>query len=148
MQSITDVPRWMRLAEAFRICNVRELPGAAAHPLVTYALENFTQLHGSQAATSDETPWCAAFACCVLELCGYASPHHALARSFDNYGEKLDGYRYGSIVTLRDDNHVGFAANFDKQNDIVYLLGGNQSNSISVKPYDAARVVQWRWPHA
>lgn len=139
-------PRWIQLARAFLLANIREVEGTAANPLIAYFLNQFTQLEGSAAAKSDETPWCSAFACGVMELAGYASPHHALARSWDTYGDKLDGYKYGCITTLRDDNHVGFAVDFDVAKHQVLLLGGNQSNSISIKPYDAQRVVQYRWP--
>jgi len=135
------------LARAFLTTGVRESAGTAAHPFITFCLDKFTQLEGQASARSDETPWCSAFACAVMELSGYASPHHALARSWDTFGQKLDTFKRGCIVTLCDDNHVGFGVDVDSNKRRIYLLGGNQGNSITIAPYLIDRVVTYRWPH-
>lgn len=144
MAPLTDVPEWMSIARAFQDCKIQEVPGADAHPLITAFLRHFTQLEHTNAAESDETPWCSAFACACMELSGNHSPHHALARSWLNWGQSIQNPRYGCVVVLKDSNHVGFYVNHGPSK--VSVLGGNQRNTINVTAYDIGRVVSYRWP--
>lgn len=84
----------------------------------------------------DETPWCAAFVCSVLQRTGMHNPKTLSARDFLNYGEKLEEPEEGCIAVFsRGDpsswqGHVGFVDNFDETH--FYLLGGNQSDAVNI----------------
>ena len=100
-------------------------------------------------ASNDETPWCSAFACWVMKKAGIQGTRSALARSWVNWGYSLQGPKFGAIVVISRGNnpsqgHVGFVSRFDA--DTVWILGGNQSDSVNVTPFKRSSVIAYRWP--
>lgn len=99
-------------------------------------------------ATDDETPWCSAFVCWCLEKTGYKSTNSSWAKSFLKYGTKMETPKQGCIAVLTrgpKNGHVAFYIEHN-ENGTVSLLGGNQSNSVSIKSYPASMVLGYRWP--
>lgn len=100
-------------------------------------------------ALSEEIPWCASFVCWVLEKVGMGSTNSRAARSYEKWGvsTKHDPWP-GDIVVFwrgrRDgwQGHVGFLVK--KEGNTVYVLGGNQSNSVNVTAYTTDRLVDIR----
>jgi len=93
----------------------------------------------------DETAWCAAFACAMIERAGYDSPKKLNARSFLEWGEpvSLAGAKKGDVVVFSRgepwQGHVGF---YDHHGDnYVTVLGGNQSNEVRLSAYDKSRML-------
>ena len=122
-----------------------ERPGPDAHPLIQAFLQ-FTQLHNTPAAQTDETPWCSAFVCACMELAGYESTKHALAHSWLNWGEEIPDYREGCILVFEKTNHVAFCDHVPPPNaHAVFALGGNQQNKVCGRMYDQGRVISKRW---
>lgn len=98
-------------------------------------------------ATSDQVPWCSAFMCWCMSQAGYKHTHSAAARSWLTYGYKLDAFQPYSIAVLQragdtTKGHVGFA--IAVRNYQIYLLGGNESDSVMIKPYALADVIEFR----
>lgn len=97
----------------------------------------------------DETPWCAIFVNYVLMKAGYEGTREALAKSFLKWGREIDSPTYGCVVVLKRgrsvwQGHVGFfVSETDKG---LILLGGNQSNSVSMKEYKLSDVLGYRMP--
>lgn len=100
--------------------------------------------------------WCAAFVNSVLvelDMPGSGKFHRypLLARSFLNWGMPIskEDIEIGDIVVFSRGNtgwqgHVGFFyGSFIDNNGVEYwnILGGNQSNSISIAPYRADRSI-------
>lgn len=141
----TDPP-W--LVVAYRELGVKERAGPADHPrIVEYlkATRIAPKLH------HDETPWCAAFVSWALEASGIASTRSAAARSYLAWGEAIEQPKRGCIAVLTRPGadhagagHVGFYAGSSDED--VLLLGGNQNNAVSMRLYDRARVLGYRWP--
>lgn len=131
---------WMDIARSQ--IGTKEISGSNDNPKIV-------EYH--QAATlkakDDETAWCSSFACWVLEKAGYDHTHNAWARSFLDYGIKLDAPKYGCIVVYRrgaDSGHVHF---FDHEKDgVIYGIGGNQDNMVNIKGYGKGDVLGYRWP--
>nr|MCU0953225.1 TIGR02594 family protein [Hyphomicrobium sp.] len=99
----------------------------------------------------DETPWCAAFVGAMIEKTGHRSAASLRARSYLNWGVTIDGAKLGAIAILsRGGNsalgHVGFVVG--ATDDALILLGGNQSNSVSVQSFKKTRLLGLRWPQA
>lgn len=140
---VASQPDWLYIAQTFERGGVLEMPGKAAHPTIL-AFFRHTTLRGSYLAESDETPWCSAFACAVMEMAGRKSPHNAAAMSWLGWGQPLNEWKPGCIVVLEKPNHVGFYVGHDEHS--VHLLGGNQSNSVCTKHYPLSRVAGKRWP--
>lgn len=101
--------------------------------------------------TDDETPWCAGYVGGVLEECQIKSSRSAAARSYTKWGFELSGPAVGAIVVFwrrKPDGwsgHVGFVIGKDQANNLM-VLGGNQGNAVSIRPFDVSRVLSYRWP--
>ncbi|WP_045836055.1 TIGR02594 family protein [Hyphomicrobium sp. 99] len=140
-----DQPAW--LAAAWAEFGVREIPGKEnAAEILRYFREA-----GDSSVESEETPWCAAFAGAMLKRAGCEGTGSLLARSYLDWGISLDEPRFGAVAVLaRGDDptagHVGFV--IGATGEKLYLLGGNQSDAVTVAPFDAARLLGFRWPHA
>jgi uncharacterized protein (TIGR02594 family) len=138
-----DQPAW--LAAAWAEFGVREIPGNEEAPEI---LRYFREA-GDTSAQTDATPWCAAFLGAMLKRGGHAGTGSLLARSYLDWGDALDAPRLGAIAVLSrgaDPNagHVGFV--LSETADKLYLLGGNQSDAVTVAGFDRARLLGLRWP--
>lgn len=67
------------------------------------------------------------------------------ARNWQIFGVETEPV-YGAIVVLSrgSGGHVGFLVGQDATT--VYLLGGNQGNTVNISRMDKARVLAYRWP--
>jgi len=133
---------WMDLAN--HELGQSEVPGVQDNPrIVEY--HSVTTLK----ATDDETPWCSSFVSWVLEKSGYKSTQDAWARSYLNYGTKLDKPKYGCLVIYdrgAGKGHVHFYVREDAE--YIYGIGGNQDNTVKLKAYPKSAVLGYRWPVA
>lgn len=96
-------------------------------------------------AKDDETPWCSSFVNWCLANAGYPITESAAARSWTNYGASTTPHE-GCIVVLTrtGGGHVGFYVR--ETSKYVYILGGNQSNKVSIAGYDKGRIIAYRLP--
>jgi len=133
---------------AQRYAGVGELPGAQDHPLIQWWLS----LCGFALDSHDEIPWCSAFCQHAPWELRLPRSKSALARSWLGVGrtialsEVVPGFdvvilQRGAGVQPGPENqtapgHVGFYAGY--QPPLVQILGGNQSNKVSIEsfPYD------------
>lgn len=138
-----DQPAWMTAAWAE--LGVRERAGAAhAAGIVRYFHEA-----GHAEISDDETPWCAAFVGAMLARAGVKGTRSLLARSYLEWGEKSESPPLGAICVLTRGadpgaGHVGFLVGRTEKK--IALLGGNQSDAVTVEAFDAGRLVEFRWP--
>ena len=100
--------------------------------------------------SNDETAWCSAFVNWCMLMASFPGTGRANARSWLEWGGvSLDFPVYGCVVVLwresRDGGlgHVGFFVGM--QGDNLLLLGGNQGNAVSIRPYSRQRVLGMRW---
>lgn len=99
----------------------------------------------------DETPWCAGFVGAVLEEAGIESTRSGMARSYEKWGIGFTTPPLGSIVVFwrgspkSKSGHVGFLVGRDINGNLM-ILGGNQGDEVSIKPFSADRVLSYRWP--
>lgn len=137
------------LAQRF-VGEIREIPGDQHSPFIQWAFMSC----GYGPDTPDETPWCSAFANRVAWLTRSARSKSAAARSWLGIGQPqtLDTAIPGYDVVIVKQNaadpgpeatnvrgHVGFYAGHDLFK--VYLLGGNQSNGVSVAPFPVSNIL-------
>jgi uncharacterized protein (TIGR02594 family) len=138
-------PPW--LAEARRWLGLKEVAGAGA---------NRTILGWGRAIadwfTDDDIPWCGAFAHGILAsaLPDEPLPANALwARGWLRFGVPVDPTPGAVLVFWRgaknaSSGHVGFYAGED--GDAFHVLGGNQSNAVTVARIARSRLLGARWP--
>lgn len=130
---------------AYRETGVKEIMGDEHHMRIL----EYHQVTDLQAKT-DEVPWCSAFICWCMEKCAIPSTRSALARSWLNWGIELEKPKEGCVVVLwrgRKDGPSGHVGLFVKETEkSVYVLGGNQDNSVRLSSYSKERVLGYRWP--
>jgi uncharacterized protein (TIGR02594 family) len=138
------VPKWYALAEAE--LGQAEIPGKDHNPRIL----EYLHVAGFPDVQNDEDAWCAVFANWALVEAGQPGTQSRMARSFLGYGKTLAKPEKGCIVVLKRGSnpiqgHVGFYSHTkDKR---VYLLGGNQSNKVSIASFAVADVLAYRMPH-
>lgn len=133
--------RWIREAE--KCLGVREIKGEKHNPEILQMWKD-ARLSGIK---DDETPWCAGFACAVLERSGIRSPRSAASRSFVDWGVSLGTPIFGCLVVFSRDGggHVGFVVGRNARGDLM-VLGGNQSDEVNVRAFKRDRVLAYVWP--
>lgn len=137
---------WHQIAMEELAYGVAEVPGNNHNPRI---LEYHATC--SLKATNDETAWCSSFVnWCVIQA-GLEGTNDAAARSWLGWsgGSKIKSPRTGAIAVLRRGSqpwqgHVGFF--IDMSDGHVSLLGGNQSDSVSVAPFPKEKVLAFVWP--
>lgn len=97
----------------------------------------------------DETPWCGLFVGYCLGVVGrYVIKEWYRARAWEStLLTKLNKPAYGCIVTFTRDGggHVGFLMGLDNKGNLM-ILGGNQSNAVSIVPFAKERATGFYWP--
>ncbi len=136
-------PDW--LERAWRELGVREVSGAGDNKRI---VAMFSEV-GHGAIRDDEVAWCAAFLGACLERAGYRSTRSLMARSYLSWGRELNAASQGGIAVLSRGadpalGHVGFIVGENEQE--VFLLGGNQSDAVTVAAFPKTRVLSFRWP--
>jgi uncharacterized protein (TIGR02594 family) len=140
-----STPPWM--TEALTHKGIREEPG---HKENNATILQFFDDVGHGWVKNDETPWCAAFVGACLEAVDKAGTGALNARSYLKWGKKVSKPEYGDVVIFwrgKKNSWQGHVAFFVKETDkYVYVLGGNQRNSVNVARYPKSRVLGYRRP--
>lgn len=137
-------PKWLMLARAE--IGVHEIEGDQDNP----AIMAYYRDAGHPEIKHETTAWCAAFSGAMLERSGTPSAKTLSARDYLSWGKKLDKPQIGCVcVFSRGDpraytGHVGFYVGEDGGN--ILLLGGNQSDGVSVTRMPKSRLLGYRWP--
>lgn len=134
-------PPWFLHAQTFERAGIIEQPGKDAHPTIV-SFFKYTHLPAPY-NMSDETPWCSAFICAVMEQCGVKSTKSAAASSWREWGQELKHPIIGCVVVL--DHHVTLYAGSVSDKRFAGL-GGNQRNRVCTKLYNYSAVISYRWP--
>lgn len=98
----------------------------------------------------DETAWCSAMLNYFCMKLDYKRSGKLSARSWLNVGTEVNDPELGDIVVLWRNNpqswegHVGLYISKNEKKNLVYILGGNQGNMLSIKPYHKSRVLGYR----
>jgi len=137
---------------ASRFVGVKEVAGTSSNPLV------LAMLHLDQKwPEGDEVPWCSAFLNFIAWMLRLPRSKSLAARSWLQVGrpislseavagfdvvilERGSGLQPGPAV-IDAPGHVGLYAQADEVGGFVYVLGGNQGDSVSVARFDVARVL-------
>lgn len=139
--------KWMEIAWAD--LGTAEVAGAQHNPKV---VQYFAEV-GRADVTDDETAWCAAFAGACLVKAGLSihpdKNRRLLARSFLEVGTEISEPRVGALAIFKRGSdpsagHVGFIQSWT--DTTIAVLGGNQSNKVSVANYSRADLLGIRWP--
>lgn len=99
----------------------------------------------------DEVAWCAAFVGAMLFRGGIEGTRKADAKSYADWGDEWTGLGLGAIVVLHRkppapswQGHLGACVGLTPTH--VHVLGGNQSDRVSIAAFPRARVMTMRRP--
>ena len=107
--------------------------------------------NGGQNLDPLTTAWCAAFVNSTLNQSGMQGTNKLNARSYLDWGQPVDTPQPGDVAVFSrgDPNgwqgHVGFYEGTNPDGTIN-VLGGNQSDSVSVASYSPDRLLGYRRP--
>lgn len=115
-------------------------------------LRRFLKSDGKTLGDPAKLPWCGDLVetCFALTLPGEPLPANPyLARNWLRFGVPCEPTLGAVAVFWRGarngtSGHVGFVAG--RGDGVLYIVGGNQSNRISVAPLDVKRLLGCRWP--
>ncbi|QZH75886.1 MAG: TIGR02594 family protein [Erythrobacter sp.] len=149
MASFADSSQFPWMQVALQEFHTRETRGARHTPRI---LEYHATCAGG--TRDDETAWCSAFANWVMAQIGLEGTGRANARSWLTWGNAVptNSYHYGAVTVLWRvskrswKGHVAFLAGVEGDN--LILLGGNQGDAVSLRPYPKSRLLSFRWPEA
>lgn len=133
--------------EALRLLGTREKPGAGSNPNILDWATDVNVMY-----KSDDIPWCGLFVghCIGSTLDREALPTGLLrARSWTTFGVKTQPTPGAVMVFWRKplqsgNGHIGFYAGEDAR--AYRILGGNQSDSVSLAWVSKDRFLAARWP--
>ncbi|HEV7278380.1 MAG TPA: TIGR02594 family protein [Devosiaceae bacterium] len=138
-------PEW--LVEAFALEGLTAIVGSRHEGQV---LEFFAEA-GHPWVKDDETAWCAAFEHAMLGRAGIKGTGSLAARSYLDWGQEVTKPQRGDVVVFKRGNsawqgHVAFYLGEDKTH--VWVIGGNQSNAVTVARYSKKSLLGYRRPPA
>jgi uncharacterized protein (TIGR02594 family) len=137
-------PIWLTAAR--KLVGTREAAGPANSPTIMgWAKRLGTKVLGI-AYNADSVPWCGLFVAHTMSLAGLPAAHIAVrASAWANYGKPC-GPCPGAILVFKREGggHVGFYVSEDRDN--YHVLGGNQSDNVTITKIAKARCVAIRWP--
>lgn len=135
-------PSWITVAR--RLIGQREIPGPKHNSWIS---KGWARL-GATWFNDDETPWCGFFVAHCVDAAGLPYPtkgEFARAKAWLNWGKECQPV-YGAVAVFEraGGGHVGFLVGESAAN--YYVLGGNQSNMVSITPIVKSRAAGFRWP--
>ncbi|PSU45851.1 TIGR02594 family protein [Photobacterium frigidiphilum] len=145
-----DIPvtlPWMDAA--FRLIGTQENPGRGSNEAILGWAEDLE----ITSYNDDDIPWCGLFVahCVGSQLAEEPLPTNPLgARKWSQFGDEVSP-RFGSVLVFWRGSrngwkgHVGFY--WAEDDDAYHVLGGNQSDSVSVTRISKSRLITARWPH-
>jgi uncharacterized protein (TIGR02594 family) len=135
---------------ASKFIGASEVPGIVHNPLILAMLQL-----DAKWVQDDETAWCSAFVNFICFFLDFPRTRSLSARSWLQIGQviKLEDAEVGNDIvilkrgkgkqpgpeTISAPGHVGFYAGHDKT--YVHVLGGNQSNSVSIAKYKVSDIL-------
>jgi uncharacterized protein (TIGR02594 family) len=129
---VTLEPAHVALARTF--LGTTEIPGPTDNPQIV-------KFHGATAAGAapDDVAWCSSFLCYVFEQLGIPHTRSKSSQSWLAWGVSCDGPTVGAVAIISHPGgkgHVGLVVGVTAQGRVL-LLGGNQSNTVSIKSFGA-----------
>jgi len=133
------------LLEVLSHYGLSEIDGSQSNPEI---LEFFKELGYDWVKDDSTTSWCSAMLSYYAKKCGYEYSKTLDARSWLNMPIHVMKPAMGDIVVLWRNNpaswegHVGILIGYGENK--VYLLGGNQGNTINISAYPSGRILGMR----
>lgn len=136
--SITTIVPWMKTA--LGQLGHQEVAGSASNPQIMAYIKS-SKMTWAKDDSSGKNAWCGAFVYWVMKQHGYPSIKHPYrAKDWASFGKKVPTALHGAIA-IKDrarGGHVGFVVGKNSDGSKLFILGGNQSNRVSIARYPAS----------
>lgn len=120
------------LVAAVSYLGLREVPGAVHNKVILDMAAALGRKAGIT-ITDDETPWCGTFMGAVCQAVGGVPPNICVrARSWLEWGEPVGQPYRGDVLILSRPGGAHVCQYLAEDKTHYYVVGGNQSNSVSV----------------
>lgn len=132
---------WME--SAYSHLGLRETPGSNNNKEIM----RWATMLDLKDYTADSIPWCGLFVAYIMAQNGFQIVNNPLwAQNWNKLGVKLSEPAFGCIMVFNRDGggHVGFYVSEDEYN--YHILGGNQSDMVSITKIAKSRCIGYRWP--
>jgi uncharacterized protein (TIGR02594 family) len=134
-------PIWLVTARAD--IGTKELPGAPTAPKIAGWLKSLKAWW-----SDDATPWCGVASAAWMQACAIPLPKAWYrAKDWLNWGLQLEAPITGCVVVFErtGGGHVGLVEGVNSVGQLM-VLGGNQGDMVSIRAFDQARAIGYRWP--
>lgn len=141
MQVLDTDPVWLKIAA--NDIGLKEIPGPRTEPRILLMWRTVKAWF-----SDDQTPWCGAATGFWMTKASIAPPLSCWrARSWLDWGKPISTPVRGCVVVLERQGgaHVGLVVG-RRSDDVICVLGGNTSDSVSVASFSTARVLGYRLP--
>lgn len=131
---------------ASREIGIKEIPGTEDNIRIL----KYAQEAGFNNINRETVAWCSIFLNWVALKTGMEMTNSAMARSWLRVGKKILNPIPGDIAIFWRENpnsnkgHVGIFMGYSKNRKNIYILGGNQSNAVSIKAYKVSQLLGFR----
>ncbi len=143
---MTTEPAWLTAARP--LLGTREFPGPTNNNRLLALLNTAARFNGFT-WTSDAVPWCGGFVAACMVAAGIEPPKIAArAKTWATWGANLRTTHLapGAILVFGREGggHVAFYLGEDAT--AYHVLGGNQSDAVTVTRIAKSRLIAARWP--
>ncbi|MCW8108898.1 TIGR02594 family protein [Alteromonas ponticola] len=138
---------WLEIA--MNLLDVKEVVGQGSNPLII----DWAAKLGLSDYHDDDIPWCGLFVahCISTQLCEESIPNNPLlARNWRKFGKQTTPGLGAVLVFWREskESYKGHVGLYWAEDDTAYhVIGGNQSNAVTVTRIAKDRLLEARWPH-
>lgn len=139
------IPAWV--VEGLKFVGLAEIPGKKHNPTIVNWLKKLKAWWAE-----DETPWCGTFIGHCIDAAGLPLPQHWYrAKAWADYGIKVSKtgvIPFGAICVKSrvGGGHVFLAVAKSADGTVIYGLGGNQGNKVSIVPFPLVEIDVIVWP--
>lgn len=141
-------PKWLTIAESD--LGLMEVPGPGSNPRIVKMYEDA----GHPEVKDDATAWCSAAMNSWMVRAGIVGTGALTARSWMRWGKPVDWNKAmpkGTVVVFPRgksawQGHVAMVY-ADTGGPTIKVLGGNQSDSVSITTYKRSSIIAARWPN-
>ena len=150
-QRVLKVQATARLARAARAARLVSMPltETPKRPMFGWPrLVSEARKYMGTNPTSRSRLWCATFMNMVLAKAGYSGTNSDAAKSFAQYGHRIDEPRVGAIAVLtrgKNGGHVGVVSGVDNHGNPI-IISGNHGKRVGEAIYPRSRVIAYVMP--
>jgi uncharacterized protein (TIGR02594 family) len=143
---VSGDPAWLKLARAD--LGIKEVAGSGSNPDIMRA---WKYVDYEPSPDDSKTAWCSAKCNEWTQRAGLPGTRQPNARSWLKWGAGLDKPRPGCITVFWRGSPTGWEGHValyigPGAPGKIKVLGGNQSNGVSIAEYPASQLLGYRWP--